>query len=192
MTERREQILAAALAEFTAHGVSGGSIEGIRSRSGASVGSIYHHFGSKEEIAATLYVEGLRSYQEGFVAALDAAASTRQGVEDAVRHHLAWIADHHELAAFLLLERDARVLVGSSEALRLLNLRFFRAVRDWTAPRVRGGELRALEPEVLTALWIGPSQELGRHWLADPGRVSLTEAAPELAGAAWRSLTPGG
>jgi len=192
MIGRREQILAAALAEFTAHGVSGGSIEGIRSRSGASVGSIYHHFGSKEEIATTLYVDGLRSYQEGFVAALDRAGSTRGGVEGAVRHHVAWIAEHHEVAAFLLLERDARVLVGSSEALRLLNLRFFRAVRDWTAPRVRGGELRALEPEVLTALWIGPSQELARHWLTGSSRVSLTQAAPELAGAAWRSLTAGG
>src|SRR5664279_3306373 len=121
VTGRREEILVAALAEFTAHGVNGGSIEGIRNRSGASVGSIYHHFGSKEELAATLYVEGLRSYQEGFVAALDAAGSTQAGVEDAVRHHLAWIVDHHELAGFLLLERDARVLVGSSEALRLLN-----------------------------------------------------------------------
>ncbi len=192
MIGRREEILAAALAEFTAHGVSGGSIEGIRRRSGASVGSIYHHFSSKEELAATLYVEGLGSYQEGFVAALDAAGSTRAGVEDAVRHHLAWIVDHRELAGFLLLERDARVLVGSSEALRLLNLRFFRAVRDWTAPRVRAGELRGLEPEVLTALWIGPSQELARHWLADRSRVSLRQAAPELAGAAWRSLTAGG
>jgi AcrR family transcriptional regulator len=192
MMGRREEILAAALAEFTAHGVSGGSIEGIRSRSGASVGSIYHHFSSKEELAATLYVEGLRSYQEGFVAALDAAGSTQAGVEDAVRHHLAWIIDHHELAAFLLLERDARVLVGSFEALRLLNLRFFRAVRDWTTPRVRGGELRELEPEVLTALWIGPSQELARLRLAETSRVSLTKAAPELAAAAWRSLTAGG
>ena len=192
MIGRREQILAAALAEFTAHGVSGGSIEGIRSRSGASVGSIYHHFVSKEEIATTLYVEGLRSYQEGFVAALDGAGSTRDGVEGAVRHHVAWIVEHYELAGFLLLERDARVLVGSSKALRLLNLRFFRAVRDWTAPRVRGGELRALEPEMLTALWIGPSQELARHWLTDSSRVSLTQAAPELAGAAWRSLNAGG
>ncbi len=192
MNDRREEILDAALAEFTAHGVSGGSIKGIRSRSGASVGSIYHHFGSKEEIAATLYVEALRGYQEGFVAALDGAASTREGVEGAVHHHVAWIARHHEQAGFLLLERDARALAGSSEALWLINIRFFRAVRDWTTPRVRAGELRALEPEVMTALWIGPSQELARHWLADPSRLSLTDAAPELAGAAWRSLTAGG
>jgi AcrR family transcriptional regulator len=189
---RRADILDAALAEFTAHGVTDGSIEGIRQRSGASVGSIYHHFGSKEEIAATLYVEGMRDYQEGFVTALDEAATTRAGVEGAIYHHLTWIAQHRDVARFLLLERDARVLAVSSEALRLLNIRFFRAVRDWTAPRVGTGELRQLEPEVLTALWIGPSQELARHWLAGRSRISLSDAAPELAGAAWRSLNAGG
>jgi AcrR family transcriptional regulator len=168
-----------------------GSIEGIRQRSGASVGSIYHHFEGKAEIAAMLYLDGLRAYQEGFLATLDEAASTRTGVEGAVYHHLAWIAQHRELAVFLLLERDAGVLAASSDALRILNVRFFRAVRDWTGPRTRAGELRDLEPEVLTALWIGPSQELARYWLAEGGRLSLTEAAPELAGAAWRSLTAG-
>lgn len=151
--------------------------------------SIYHHFEGKEEIVAMLYVDGLRGYQEGFVATLDEAASTREGVEGAVHHHLAWIAHHRELAVFLLLERDARVLTASTDALRILNVCFFRAVRDWAAPRTRAGELRDLEPEVLTALWIGPSQELARHWLADPSRISLTDAAPELAGAARRSLT---
>lgn len=121
-----------------------------------------------------LYLDGLRDYQEGFVATLDEAASTREGVEGAVHDHLAWIANHRELAVVLLLERDARVLTASTDALRILNVRFFRAVRDWTAPRTRAGELRDLESEVLTALWIGPSQELARHWLADPSRISLT------------------
>ena len=32
----------------------------------------------------------------------------------------------------------------------------------------------------MTALWIGPSQELARHWLADPSRLSLTDAAPRV------------
>ncbi len=182
----------AALAEFTAHGVIEGSIAGIRRRSGASVGSIYHHFASKEDIATTLYIEGMRDYQHGFVVALAEAGSTRAGVEGAVLHHLAWIAQHRDVARFLLLERDARVIAASSDALRHLNRRFFRAVLDWTEPRVKAGELRELPPELLTALWIGPSQDLARHWLAGRSRISLSDAAPELAGAAWRSLTAGG
>ena len=44
-------------------------------RARASIGSIYHHFRSKEQLAAALYVEGLRDYQEGaFSPNLTAAA----------------------------------------------------------------------------------------------------------------------
>ena len=51
---------------------------------------------------------------------------------------------------------------------------------------------RDLEPELMTALWIGPSQDLARHWLAGRSRTSLAAAAPVLAEAAWRSLAVGG
>ncbi len=82
---RRSEILGAALDAFAAHGVAGASIDEIRRRSGASVGSIYHHFpGGKDAIAGALYVEGLRDYQEGFIEVLRQAPSTRSGVEGAV------------------------------------------------------------------------------------------------------------
>jgi AcrR family transcriptional regulator len=189
---RRAAILAAALAEFTTHGVAGASIDDIRRRSGASVGSIYHHFGGKEGVAGALYIEGLGDYQDGFLATLRNAASTKDGVEEAVLHHAEWVSSHRELARFLLLGRDARLVVGAELPLRELNRRFFLAVGRWTRPRVRAGELRRLEPELMTALWIGPSQELARHWLAGRSRVSPLQAAAMLGDAAWRCLTPGG
>jgi AcrR family transcriptional regulator len=188
---RRVAILDGALAEFNAHGVAGSSIEDIRRRSGASVGSIYHHFGGKDGIAGALYLEGLRDYQDGFVAVLDEATSTRAGVEVAVHHHLGWIETHRELARFLLLGRDARVVVATERPLREQNRRFFARVEGWTRPRMLAGELRELEPDLLTALWIGPSQEMARHWLAGRTRTSLPDAAPALAEAARRCLMLG-
>jgi AcrR family transcriptional regulator len=185
---RRKDILEAALASFIEHGVAGASIEDIRRRSGASVGSIYHHFGGKEGIAGALYVEGLRDYQEGLLAALSAATTTRAGIEDTVKHHIAWICEHQDLARFLLLGRDAGVVAAAEAEIRELNRHFFHAVGEWVRPRVAAGELRALEPEVQTALWIGPSHDLARHWLAGRARVSPTDAAPVLAAAAWISL----
>ena len=65
----------------------------------------------------------------------------------------------------------------------------FAAVSRWMQPAVEGGQLRAVGPELLTALWIGSSQELARHWLAGRTRVSLTDAADVLAQAAWKSLS---
>src|SRR5205809_146994 len=99
---RRAQILARALASFTERGVAGASIDEIRRRSGASVGSIYHHFGGKDELAGALYLDGLADYQRGFLTTLSSAASTEAGVTGVVHHHLGWIATHCDLARFLL------------------------------------------------------------------------------------------
>jgi AcrR family transcriptional regulator len=186
--QRREAILVAALAAFNEHGVAGTSIDEIRRRSGASVGSIYHHFGGKDELAGALYLEGLADYQEGFVSVLDRSSSSRSGVEGGVLHHINWICAHRDLARFLLLGRDASMVVATERPLRELNRRFFRAVHDWTRPRVHARELRDLPPEVSTALWIGPSQELSRHWLAGRTRIDLAGSAAVLATAAWLSL----
>src|SRR5947209_6583081 len=166
VVNRRAAILDAALAEFNAHGLAGASIEDVRRRSGASVGSIYHHFGGKDGIAGALYLEGLREYQEMFVAALARAQSTRHGVEGAVHHHIRWVAGQPELARFLLLVGDATVVASTEGALRELNRSFFGQVLRWTRPRVEAGELRELSLELMTALWLGPTQELARVWLA--------------------------
>ncbi len=189
VTARRRSILDAALVEFTAHGVAGASIAAIRRRAGASVGSIYHHFGDKDGIAGALYLEGLHDYQQGVLATLAAADSTRAGIESVVHHHLGWISQHQDLARFLLLGRDASVVVSTEWPLPALTRRFFDEVATWTRPRMQAGELLELEPELMSALWIGPSQELARHWLAGRTRRPVTDAAPVLAAAAYRSLT---
>jgi AcrR family transcriptional regulator len=188
---RRSVILDAALAEFTAQGVAGTSIEDIRRRSDASVGSIYHHFGDKDGIAGALYLEGLSRYQRGFTNVVDGATTAREGVENGVRYHLSWVDSHRDLARFLLLARDARVVVAAEKPLRDLNRKFFGHLEGWTRARIADGELRELGPELMYALWIGPSQELARQWLATRSRASLTDSADVLADAAWRSLNPG-
>jgi AcrR family transcriptional regulator len=70
--DRRREILDAALACFVEKGLVVTTIDEIRLAAGASIGSLYHHFDSKEDLAAALYVEGLRDYQEGAVAELHA------------------------------------------------------------------------------------------------------------------------
>lgn len=186
--DRRREILDAALKVFNERGVSGASIAEIKRLSGASVGSIYHHFeGGKEGMAEILYIRGLRDYQDGFVEALEASASTRDGVVAGVRHHLRWIEQNREVARFLMFGG-----VAPGPDLRDLNRRFLKAVGRWMQPAVECGELLDLTPDVLTALWVGPAQELARFWLAGRARGSLEDAADVLARAAWRSLSQEG
>ena len=69
MSERRQAILDVALELFLDDDGTA-TIEEICRRSGASNGSVYHHFGSKDGIAGELTARFLSDYQEGFARAL--------------------------------------------------------------------------------------------------------------------------
>jgi AcrR family transcriptional regulator len=183
---RRDAILDAALKVFTEEGVAAASIERIRELSGASTGSIYHYFGSKEGIAGALYVACLADYQRAFLRAVESEDRAREFIEAGVRQHLAWVAANRERAILLTTVREALTLADVAE-LRALNSRFFGRLTQLFAPWTEAGRLRGLPLNLLEAIWIGPSQELTRHWLA--GRAqTLEDAADTLATAAWNAL----
>lgn len=177
---RKQDILKAALESLDASGRI--AIEEVRQRSGASVGSIYHHFGGKDGIAAALYLEILREYQSGVGRALGRAGTAEEGVRALVRHHLRWVERNPERARFLLQGSALREVV--SEELRELNRDLSTAVAAWAEQRA---EIRPLPREVFYAAVIGPAQEVSRLWLA--GRIRPPRAfEEELATAAWRAV----
>ena len=177
---RREEILEAALESFAATGTA--TIEEVRKRSGASVGSIYHHFGGKDGIAAALYLEILRGYQDGVVRALGRSSDAGSGVRALVRYHLRWVERNPERARFLLQGGAARE--GAAEELKALNRGLAAAVGDWVEDQEA---IRPLRFEIFYAIVFGPAQELTRSWLG--GRIkSLRRFEEDLAEAAWRAV----
>jgi AcrR family transcriptional regulator len=183
---RREAILSAALRCFVRRGYTATTIADIRRASGASVGSLYHHFGGKDRIAAALYVDGLAGYQAGFLAALREHDDARAAVEALVGHHLAWVREHPDLARFILAVGETEVLAAAAPELRRRNRAFFAAVGHWFAGRP---ELPDLPSDLLESLLLGPTQEFARHWLAGRAATTPERAEPVLAAAAWRALT---
>lgn len=183
---RRRDILDAALALFLERGYEPTTVEDIRDRSGASIGSIYHHFGGKEDMAAAIYVESLQDYQSGFVRTLQRHPLAREGIRATVRYHLRWIAKNPERARFLFGVREA---IGPREAeLVAMNRRFFADVFTWVRPHLEAGEVRRLPVDVAYVLWIGPAQEYARNWLGGRAPTGPERAAPVLADAAWDAL----
>lgn len=77
-TTTREALLAAALATFTDHGYGNASVAEIVERSGASVGSLYHHFGGKSGLYLTLW-EDFHASQEARAARAVAQAREEVG-----------------------------------------------------------------------------------------------------------------
>src|SRR2546423_11971094 len=115
---RRRAILDAALHLFASRGLRATSVEDICSASGASNGSLYHHFGSKEGIAIALYASAIEGYQGGAAEVLRNAESAEAGFRACVEHFLEWVHDHRELAVLMLAveHTDVRELAADQVA----------------------------------------------------------------------------
>ncbi len=68
------------------------------------------------------------------------------------------------------------------------NRAFFAEAMAWWDTHAHYGSLRALPFDVINALWLGPSQEYARHWIAGRARRVPVAVANDLAQAAWQVL----
>jgi AcrR family transcriptional regulator len=185
---RRQQIVQAALVCFTELGFSETTVEVIRDRSGASTGSIYNLFGSKEELAAAVYYEGLVHYQSGFVEVLKKNRPARAGVRAVVRYHLGWVEEHPDWARYLFHMRQADFMRSAKGEIKQLNREFIMRVKDWLCPHLESGRIRKLPMDLYPALILGPCQAFARQWLAKTVKTSVKTAGVKIADAVWLAV----
>ncbi|MEL0167457.1 MAG: TetR/AcrR family transcriptional regulator [Pseudomonadaceae bacterium] len=185
---RKDSILQAALMCFTKHGVEGTTIEMIREVSGASIGSLYHHFGNRERIIGALYLEGIKRYGQQLNEALASQSGTEHRLRAVVHGYLGWIADNPDWARFLFSSRgqvEAGPLADELTSANASHLSRMAALGEALEQR---GDIRAIPAQCLPALITGPAQEVARNWLAGRLTGDLREYAEPLAEAAWRSV----
>lgn len=185
---RREEILRAALECFHDLGYQKTTIADIKARAKVSTGSIYHHFSSKEELFAELYLEAIRETQVFSLRALKRAKGAEQGVRALVSSYLRWAQREPEKASFLLSMRRAEFMDEVEAELEALNHELQNTLTEWTDRHVRRGELPLAKSDVLMALLVGPSEDFARRWLRGKTSTSLREAADLLGEAAWNAL----
>lgn len=185
---RRREIVQAALACFTESGFAQTSMADIRRRSNASTGSIYHHFKSKEQLASEVYIEGIRNYQEGFLAVLEEQQSARDGIFAVIRYHLHWVSEHPDWTRYLFQKAHAAFMASATEVFAGLNAEFMRRCARWLGVHVMAGTVRRLPPDMYVAILLGPLMEYTRLYLAGQTCTTLDRAMQELASAAWNCL----
>jgi AcrR family transcriptional regulator len=188
---RQQAILKAAMHLFLEKGFGATTLDQILELSGASVGSFYHHFQSKVDVAATLYLQTLDEYQVAFTNELRRHHNARSGIEAAVRHHLKWTGRNPALATYLKHCREPEVAEASEARAQQLNRLFFEQTGAWLLARVQEGKVRRLSPPLYHALWMGPSDEFTRLWLLGPQPrevKQLARAEDLLAKTAWENL----
>lgn len=172
-------------------GYTQSSIEDIRASSGASIGSLYHHFGGKPGIAAALYVEGIERYQEAMLECLGKAPDAESGIRALVGEHFDWMRKNRDLARFLLGGPDREVLLASGGAVRKLNRQFARPIEQWLSEAQERGEIRDVGFELIEALIIGPCNELTQLWLRE-GRAPQKGAIETLGDLIWQAIAAPG
>ena len=188
--DRRQVILNAALDCAAEGGVDAVSIDGVRARCGASVGSIYHHFGNRDGILAALFLDIFHDQSRSVQAQLDKARSARAGVQALVTGYLDWVVAQPEHARFLFQARGAVAASPRNADLAEATRRRNQALVLWFEPHRASGTLRDLPCELMPSLVMGPVQSYCRAWLSDrSGQGTLPSPATyraELADAAWR------
>jgi AcrR family transcriptional regulator len=194
-TQRRREILEAALDAVVDVGDTGSFIDEVCQRASVSVGTLYHHFGSKDQLIATLHYSVLNEYQRGAGAILAADPPAERGVKDTVEYHLKWLLRHPRPATFILQQPFAGYRSAEVPA-ELLdeNAAFLTVVRSWLDRRMSAGDLRPMPFDLVVALLIGPVH----HWVraalfrGSPSAASVRLASVEIAEGAWQALRPVG
>lgn len=174
--DRQKEILDAALTCFVQHGYEATSIQQLCEASGASVGSIYHHFGNKPRVAAALYLEGIRQVHQLSLAALLATRSVEGGLGSLVESYLGWVEKNPKYARFLLSYRHADFMQEVADELREANRRFRGVIADWAKPHMERGALPKLPPELYSAILIAPAEVFARSWLDKRARTDMASA----------------
>lgn len=187
--ERRRQIIDAALSCFTEVGFNETGIQNIGKRAGASVGSIYHHFKSKEQLAAAVYMDGIVQYQEGLISTLEQEENMRAGIRAIIHFHLDWVAENFHLSRFLFHRRHDDFMKFAENELAALNKDFAVRFASWLKKQILAKSIREIPPDVLSALILGPCFEYTRLYLNGASVTSVDEAKEILTAAIWKILT---
>ncbi len=188
--ERQALILQATLEIITEQGLAQTKISTISKRAQASVGSIYHHFGSREGVFYALYHESFKLCFAELKAAVYAADNAQDGVCGLVKSYLQWVADNPQRAKFIYEASQGGVLHHFQTEVAAFKEAFYRDILAWMRPFIEAGEIIVLPPWAYDAILMGPAHEFARRWLAGQKEIPMPEAQEIIAAAVWRAFRP--
>ncbi len=186
--ERRSSILTAALQCFNEHGLENTTVQDIQLVAKCSTGSLYHHFGSKEGIAVSLFVETFKNMNEGVLTELERCNDAQTGVQVVVTQICEWVSENTSSARFLLQSRDIQFSPDMHLQLGQEYGDIMRGYFQWFTPFVEDGSMKSLPLDTYVPLIIGPAQEYSRRWLAKQVARSPASLTRIFSDAAWSAV----
>jgi len=187
-TERRDEILDAALECFVTQGFHGTAVPAVAKRAGLSVGTLYHYFSSKEVLVNALYRRWKEEIARRVFTAFPPSAPIREQFR-AIWYEMEAFA-RAEPSAFAFLELHYHGSYLDAESLAMEN-----RLKDFGASVMKGaqaeGIIKAGPPTLLMELVFGAF--IGMIRAHGEGRVTLTEDHRALAEqACWDAIAASG
>lgn len=185
----KDRILQASLELFVGQGYFNTNVPDISKKSKCSVGSIYHHFLNKEEIASCLYFSGISQFR----AALDASISDKKNLEENIKNlvstFLEFSEDHILLSQYLWLARHNEFLTGkighpTTVGFDSLGRKLTKSIKDG----IRKKSIPLIRADIMWSIIFGIPLSYVRDWLDGYSTRSPKEVAPILANACWEAL----
>ncbi|MFZ1396295.1 MAG: TetR/AcrR family transcriptional regulator [Candidatus Promineifilaceae bacterium] len=186
---RQTAILTATLALVAEKGVTAVTMNDICTRSGASVGSVYHHFKDREGVLFALYRDCFEDCFGGLRTAVLATDQAQSGIEALVHSYLDWVTANPARAAFIYEASQGTLLRSYQADIAAFKGAFYADIFGWMRPFVESGQLLRLPPWAYDAIIMGPAHEFARRWLGGLQELALDEAKAIIATAVWRAIS---
>jgi AcrR family transcriptional regulator len=186
--ETTRRILDAALAVHRKGGHAGFTVHAVAAESGASLGSLYHHFKSIDGVAAELYAECMAHLLDELAAALARSRTAHTGVVAFVRAYLEFAQRHPDEARFIHGAPSGGFLASHGARIAEAKAARMEPILAWLRKHVAAGEIADVPEPLFEMLVVGPVAELTRRWLAGAPGLDLAEAARVLPEPIWRSV----
>ncbi len=186
----RQRVMAAALKLFVEQGYFNTNVPDLSRESQCSVGSIYHNFKNKEEIAVSLYNEGLKAFRN----ALDQSVNDANGLEEMIKQVVKSLLEFSEvnlqLSKFMWLCRHDEFMTGVIKPPTIvgfdsLGRKLTRAIKQG----IKDKQIKSQNAQIIWSVVFGLPLGYIRDWLAGYNKTKPSEISEELAEICWKALS---
>jgi AcrR family transcriptional regulator len=163
---RKEQVELTALQLIKANGIQGASMADISAGSGVAVGTIYHHFASREALIEALRLQIADQLAQALNDALSGKGSHKDKVQALWNNAYAFFAKNALAASFM--DQYMSSSQGASSS-GLLKIKGLSAVNDFLKDAIKQGKVKKVESEwlfewllstVLTTVRVGNNKQM--------------------------------
>jgi AcrR family transcriptional regulator len=187
-TEKKQQIIKIALDIFDQFGIENTTIEMICTATNTSIGSLYHHFGSKEGLAAKVYLSGLQQFSTRLLHAMQDCQTAQQAVFCIVENNVDWIDQNRTWAKFIFehgnIIQQTQQQATMSNAVLSMQQQFEALFSQLEDHHI----FNAWPREIITSLLVGAVHDYAKQWFKTGCSSDFLALKPYFAQAAWQSL----